>query len=589
MIRIRKQFSKSGFDEAFIKAHLKDVDPSDAKKVEKATNFAKKKLAEIVEDNASLQTLAYIDNPLVRSQMAFSIRNFARFYRAQEDFYRRMYRVVRYNPEAIAKASLTYEGITHSGWIQEDDQGEPYFIYPGVEAIYTAVRATMVAVGLPAEFKTPFPVNFGAQVKMLTPSLNPDTMLPQLSGPLSGVSMAVISNLVDVVKPGAADTITRYTLGKYAIDQPFVSSFLPAHINRIYAGMNPDERDSQYASAWRKAVTYLEAGGHGIPKRYNPDGTLIPPSAAELEDYRIRVKNTTIGILGTRFVFGFFAPASPSIQLKSETANWVTDNGRSNFKQVWNKLLDQYPGDYDTAMAKWVELYPDQIPFTVTESERKTVGYFRYAEEAGKFVDENSELLSKYRQGGAFLIPHTAGFSFDAYKTMKDMGLIQNKRVEDYLREVQTASDLQTYYNRKEEYEKALESASIDYNRTKLRKEFDIWKERFFAGRPLVAEELSQGSQKAIERTNALSDLDNMLNDKSVSQIRPEVQNSLRAMLDLYNEYKAKKDRYDNISGLTFLSKSLKERTILQMRELSLANENTMAAYDVLFGRLLGD
>jgi hypothetical protein len=80
-----------------------------------------------------------------------------------------------------------------------------------------------------------------------------------------------------------------------------------------------------------------------------------------------------------------------------------------------------------------------------------------------------------------------------------------------------------------------------------------------------------------------------MLNDKSVSQIRPEIQNSLRAMLDLYNEYKDKKDRYDNISGLSFLSKSLKERTILQMRELSLANENTMAAYDVLFGRLLGD
>ena len=589
MIRIRKQFSKTGFDEAFIKAHLKNVDPSDAKKVEKATNFAKKKLAEIVEDNASLQTLAYVDNPMVRSQMAFSIRNFARFYRAQEDFYRRMYRVVRYNPEAIAKASLTYEGITHSGWIQEDDQGEPYFIYPGMEAVYTAVRSTMVALGVPAEFKTPLPVNFGAQVKMLTPSLNPDTMLPQLSGPLAGISVSMISNLVDIFKPGAADTVTRYALGKYAVDQSTLSAFLPAHINRLYAAMNPDERDSQYASAWRKAVTYLEAGGHGIPKRYESDGTLIPPSDAELEEYRVRVKNTTLGILGTRFVFGFFAPASPSVQLKSETANWVTDNGRANFKQVWNKLLDQYPGDYDSAMAKWVELFPDQIPFTVTESERKTVGYFRYAEEAGKFVDENSELLSKYRQGGAFLIPHTAGFSFDAYKTMKDMGLIQNKRVEDYLREVQTASDLQTYYNRKEEYEKALESASIDYNRTKLRKEFDIWKEKFFAGRPLVAEELSQGSQKAIERTNALSDLANMLNDKSVSAIRPEVQNSLRAMLDLYNEYKDKKDRYDNISGLSFLSKSLKERTILQMRELSLANENTMAAYDVLFGRLLGD
>jgi hypothetical protein len=356
--------------------------------------------------------------------------------------------------------------------------------------------------------------------------------------------------------------------------------------------MDQNERDSQYASAWRKAVTYLEASGNGIPKRYEMvDGveTLIPPSAAELEEYRLKVKNTTLGILGTRFVFGFFAPASPSVQLKSETANWVTDNGRANFKQVWNKLLDQYPGDYDAAMAKWVELFPDQIPFTVTESERKTVGYFRYAEESGKFVTENSDLFSKYRQGAAFLIPHTSGFSFDAYKTMKDMGLLQNKRVEDYLREVQTSADLQTYYQRKEQYETALESAGIDYTRSKLRKEFDDWKTKFFAGRPLVAEELSQGSQKAIERMNALNDLTNMLKDDSISNIRPDVQNSLRAMVDLYNEYKDKKDRYDNISGLTFLSKSLKERTIIQMRELALANENTQAAYDVLFGRLLGD
>ena len=592
MIRLRKQFSKSGFDEAFIQAHLKNVDPTDAKKVEKATNFAKKKLAEVVEDNARLQTLAYIDNPMVRSQMAFSIRNFARFYRAQEDFYRRMYRVVRYNPEAIAKASLTYEGITHSGWIQKDDQGEPYFVYAGMEPVYAAVRSTLTLLGVPAEFKTPLPVNFGAQVKMLTPSLNPDTMLPQLSGPLAGISISMVSNLVDIFKPGAADTVTRYALGKYAVDQSTLSAFLPAHINRLYAAMDQNERDSQYASAWRKAVTYLEASGNGIPKRYetlNGVEVLVPPSAAELEAYRLKVKNTTLGILGTRFVFGFFAPASPSVQLKSETANWVTDNGRANFKQVWNKLLDQYPGDYDAAMTKWVELFPDQIPFTVTESERNTVGYFRYAEESGKFVTENPELFSKYRQGAAFLIPHTAGFSFDAYKTMKDMGLIQNKRVEDYLREVQTASDMQTYYNRKEEYETALESAGIDYTRTKLRKEFDDWKTKFFAGRPLVQEELSQGSQKAIERINSLNDLTNMLNDESISSVRSDVQDSLRAMVNLYNEYKLKKDRYDNISGLGFLSKSVKERTIVQMRELALANENTQAAYDVLFGRLLGD
>jgi hypothetical protein len=587
MVKIRKQMKKSGFYDAYINSFLKNVDPSDAKKVEAATKLAKSKLAEAIEERATSQILQYVDNPLVRSQIAFSSRNFARFYRATEDFYRRVYRAVRYNPEAIVKAGLTYEGITHSGWIQKDDQGEPYFVYPGIEPVYRAVQGALQALGVGAEFKTPLPVQFGAQLKMITPSLNPDSLAPTFAGPLSGVSVKVVSNLVGIFSPGAADTITQLTLGKYAVDQPMVSAFLPAHINRLYAAMNQDERDSQYASAWRKAVTYLEAGGHGIPKVYDENGNLIPPSAQELEEYRLRVKNTTVAILGTRFVFGFFAPASPQVQLKSDMAEWVRDNGRANFKQLWNKLLDQYPGDYDAAMAKWVELYPDQIPFTVPESERSTVAYFRYAEESGAFVDQNKDLFAQFPQGAAFLIPHKAGFSWDAYKTMSDMGLKRNKRVTDYLREVQTAADLQTYYAKKNAYEESLTQVGTDFERSQLRKDFSDWKTLFFAGRPLVAEELAQGSQKAIERLNAIDDLRRMLQAKP--NVMPATENALREMLDLYDTYKTERKSLDVISGGSFLSQNLKDETILKMRQLSEFNENTKSAYNVLFASLLGD
>jgi len=587
MVRIRKQMKSTGFYDAYIASFLKEVDPTDAKKVASATNLAKRKLAEVVQERATQQVLQYVDNPLVRSQLAFSSRNFARFYRATEDFYRRIYRAVRYNPEAIVKAGLTYEGITHSGWIQKDDQGEPYFVYPGIEPVYRAVQFAMQGLGIDAEFKTPLPIQFGAQLKMITPSLNPDSLAPTFAGPLAGVSVKVLTNLVDIWNPGAADTITRLALGKYAVDQPMVSAFLPAHVNRLYAALNKDERDSQYASAWRKAVTYLEAGGHGIPKNYDESGNLIPPSAQELEEYRIRVKNTTIAILGTRFVYGFVAPASPQVQLKSDMAQWVSDNGRANFKQLWNKLLDQYPGDYDAAMAKWVELYPDQIPFTIPESERTTVAYFRYAEEAGTFVDQNGELFKRFPQGAAFLIPHKAGFSWDAYKTMTDMGLRRNKRVTEYLREVQTAADLQTYYARRDDYEKSLESVVTDFERSQIRKEFTEWKTLFFAGRPLVQEELSQGSQKAIERINAINDLRSLL--ESRPNVAPKTEEALRQMLNIYDTYKQERKSLEMLSGSSFLSNQLKDDTIVKMRKLAEYNENTMSAYNVLFSSLLGD
>jgi hypothetical protein len=589
IISIRKQMKKSGFEEAYINSVVSKVDQTSPKKIAAATERAKRQFAEIVEERAVSQVLQYVDNPLVRTQLAFGARNFSRFYRATEDFYRRMSRVVKYNPMAIRKAALTYDGIAHNGWIQEDDQGEKYFVYPGIEPIYAAVRGAMIAVGIPADFKTPFPVQFGAQVKMLTPSLNQDTLIPTFSGPLAGVSMKVISNLVDVAgAPGAADTITQYTMGKYAVDRSFVSAFLPAHINRLYETMSTDERDSQYASAWRKAVTYLEAGGHGLKYTEDEFGNVIPPSIQEQEEYRQRIKNTVLGILGTRFVYGFFAPASPSVQLKADMADWIKDNGKANFKQAWNGLLDQYPGDYDAAMAKWVQLFPNQIPFTVPESEKKTVAIIRYAEESGAFVEENADLFKKYPQGAAFLIPHKSGFSFDAYKTMKDMGLKYNKRVDDFLKEVQTVADLQTYYSKKNEYEASLTTKVTDFERSMARDEFQSWAKVFKAGRPLVQEELAEGGKKAVARIAAIDDLRNMINDPKVT-VRGPTQKSLKEMLDVYDSYKMQKQALENVSGTTNLVAFMKDSAIVKIRELSKKNENTMSAYNTLFASLLGD
>ena len=589
LLIIRRQMRKSGFEDAWINSYTKGITPNTQAFTE-AIELAKKDLAKVAEERAIGQTLPYLDNPLMRSQIAFSSRNFARFYRATEDFYRRITRAVRYNPESIALAALTYEGVSHSGFVQEDDQGEPYFIYPAIAPVYNAYQKMLNVVGLGDEFRVPFPVQFGAQIKMVTPSLNPDSIVPTFAGPVAGISIKALEGLVNIWSPSAADTITRYTLGKYAVDQSVLSSFLPAHVNRFYGAIDKDERNSQYASAHRKAVTYLESAGHSPKAKEDPiTGELIPPSNAELEEYRLKIKNTTLSILGIRFVFGFFAPASPQVQLKSDMSEWMRDSGRANFKQVWNDLRDEYGGDYEGAMKRWVELYPDQIPFTVSESERKTVARFAYAEESGNFVDQNEELFKKYKQGATFLIPNKSGFSWDAYKTMTDMGLRKNLRVDEHLLKVQTAADVQTYYERKNEYESSLERYRTDYERSRLRKEFNQWKDIFFAGHPLVADYLSEGSQIAIDRQNALKDLQLMLNDKSVRKSRPKTFDALKVMMDTYLDYKLQKDRFESTGVPRDLQKSLKERTIVKMRQLSLYNENTLQAYDSLFGGLLDD
>jgi hypothetical protein len=367
---------------------------------------------------------------------------------------------------------------------------------------------------------------------------------------------------------------------------------MPAHVNRAFALMDQDDKDSQYASAYRKAVTYLEASGNGLPKKYeivNGVEKLIAPSIAEREAYRERLKNATLSVLALRFAFGFFAPASVQTELKSEMADWIKDSGKSNWKEVWYKLYEKNNFDKDVAMAKWVELYPNQVPYTVSESDRKTVAIFQSAEDSGKFVEDNQELFNTYKEGAAFLIPNEGAFSYDAYRTMKTMGLRENKRVEDHLVQVQSAADAEIYYQRKNKLDSTITNIADPQIRKILRQQYNAWKDTYMAGRPMLEEYLGKGRERAVERVRALDDLSAMLDDPKFANIRPETQNVLREMVDAYKGYVKQKEIFELTGGDREVIDIVKSGTLSKIKNLSNFNENTLTAYMSIFSRLLGE
>jgi hypothetical protein len=582
-IRIRKEMRSTGFEQKFIDEWTKGSQKGTLN-YQAGVRAAKIELAKAAEERAITQVLSYVDNPLIRSQGSFAVRNWARFYRAQEDFYRRLSRLAKYNPEAFARAAATFDGIDHNGFIQKDENGDAYFVYPMMAPGYKIIQATLAGMGIPQDFKVPLPVQFGGSIKMLTPSLNPDSILPTFSGPLAAFSITTLGNIANFLPfqgiQQNADTITGMALGKYAVGQDFISRLMPAHVNRGLKLMDQDDRDSQYASAYRKAVTYLEASGNGLPEN---------PSIAEREAYRERLKNATLSVLALRFTFGFFAPASPAIELKSEMAEWVKDSGKSNWKEVWYKLYEKNNFNKDAAMAKWVELYPNQVPYTVSESDRKTIGMFESAESSGKFVEDNEELFDTYKEGGVFLIPTEGAFSYDAYRTMKTMGLRENKRVEDHLLQIQSAADAEIYYERKNKFDATISNVADPQIRKILRQQYNSWKDTFMAGRPMLEEYLGKGREKAVERTRAFDDLSKMLDDPKFANIRPDTQNVLREMVNAYKGYVKQKEIFELTGGDREVIDLVKSGTLSKIKDLSQFNENTLSAYMYIFSRLLGE
>ena len=577
---ILKDMDQSGFAKSYIEkatAGLKD------EAFEAAEKTAKKQLAGIADDLAANKVLAYVDNPEVRSQLSVSVRNFARFYRATEDFYRRVVRSVRYNPESLARASLTYEGIAHSGWVQTDENGDQYFFYPGLSPVYRVMAKLGPVFGLEDTFKTGLPIEFGAKLKMITPSLNPDSLFPTFAGPLAALPIKMVGNIVPQVKE-----LEQYLTGSYGVDQPLINAVLPSHVNRLLATLQKDERQSQYASAMRKAATYLEASGQGLKIKIDPDtGEEIPPSAGEIAEFQDKLQASSVTVLALRFMFGFFAPASPSVNLKSDMADWVRDNGQVSYKSVFNKMIEAYNGDVDKAVGEWIKYYPDQMPYTVSESEPTVVANVRAVESATDWVTENAELLKKYPEAAAFLIPQAGKFDFNAYKLLFKSGLKTSKTVTDFVRQISVAKDREEYYQKKDEFDEMLASAPSTESKRIIRNEWETWSSQFKGVRPLLQEELGKGAAKAVDRTRALQDMNLMLSDPSV-KTEPKTRKVLQEMLDEYNSYLSARDYAETPnSGLgSNYAESLRLSTMDTLKTIAAQNSSALAAYNSLFAPL---
>ncbi len=575
-----KSMDESGFAASYIEKATKGLTGDALLAGEK---LAKTQLADIADDLAKNKVLAYVDNPEVRSQLSVNIRNFARFYRATEDFYRRVVRSVRYNPESIARASLTYEGITHSGWVQTDENGDQYFFYPGLSPVYRVMEKLGPVFGLNDAFKTGMPVEFGAKLKMITPSLNPDSLFPTFAGPLAALPIKMVGNIVPQVKD-----LEQYLTGSYGVDQPLINAVLPAHVNRALAVMQRDERSSQYASAMRKAATYLEASGQGLKIKIDPDtGEEIPPTSGEIAEFQDKLQASSITILAMRFMFGFVAPASPSVNLKSDMADWVRDNGQVSYKSVFNKMIETYNGDIDKAVGEWIKYYPDQMPYTVSESEATVVANVRAVESATAWVEENGELLKRYPEAAAFLIPQAGKFDFNAYKLLFKSGLKTSKTVTDFVRQISVAKDREEYYQKKDEFDAMLASAPTTQSKRLVRDEWENWSSEFKGVRPLLQEELGKGAAKAVDRMRALEDMRLMLADTSI-KTEPKTRKVLQEMLDEYNNYLSARDYADSpMSGFgPDYAAGLKVSAIETLKSIADENPSALAAYNSLFAPL---
>lgn len=400
--------------------------------------------AKTASDRAYSLTMAYVDNPAIRSQLAWQVRNVARFYRALEDFYRRMVRVAQYEPDVFWKAALAWNVMDDSGFIWEDEFGDKYFMFPGTQAAFTVVNDLLSRFGI--QNKVPgLPMAWGAKVTMLSPSADPNALVPTLGSPYSGSTLKGLLRLlpsVGAMSMEDSQAIEGALFGEYSPQQTFTSSLLNdvagPNISRVLDALGAtrggfdsrqNESDTMFASVSKQAIHALAASGLFDPsKDYTNE---------ELLELRYMADATAMNLIYLKALLTPTLPATPqpmSLTVSDEARALGIDSGNALFLEYLNKM-----GSYEDAFIAFTRDNPGKAIFTVSKYENNA--YYRQVVEAEEFIRANRDEFEARPVGLSHFAPMEGTFSgMNGFYFMRANGIKVPVTVEEFFNKTMTAA-----------------------------------------------------------------------------------------------------------------------------------------------------
>jgi hypothetical protein len=463
-----------------------------------AKALAEKRVTEIAWRQSTEEILEYVDNPNIRSNMAIAIRSVGRFYRATEDFYRRLYRVFGKTPlRSLYRLRLLNTGLDANGDIYEDDKGDKYIIFPTDTIINSAVEPVVRAFTGNEDFNIPTFNELSLKLRLINPSFAPDAGYPALSGPAGAYSTLVLKSLVGQVVPflerlglseekadaleakmkKAQDVIAKIGLGNFADTTNFANAAIPmfaSTLGQALATLTIDEqaiRDNelnrQQTSAVMQAMRYFQAFGLGIDE-----------SATEEEKYKYQknLKIATSNIIIARTILGYISPGMPTFKESKDLPEFLKKVGITGFKaefwDIYDGILRNQGEDignvYDLAVATYVGKNPGKLIYTVPTTEKEWKVVIAMTDEVKNWVNRNGTFVDTYKEMSYVYAPKTGEFNGDVYNFLEAEGLINLPTFEDYLVKLQVAVDKERYFEVQKQLEERLATTGITQERKEL-------------------------------------------------------------------------------------------------------------------------
>lgn len=326
--------------------------------------LAERLYAKEAMDQAYSMSLAYLDNPSNRSNLAWKARNVSRYYRATEDFWRRMKRTAANRPEAFWRIALTYHLLTDTGFVYQDDEGTAYFGYPGNEQLNQAIASASVLFGIaaPTRYMDTNPFFTAGKLSGMTPSTDPMQQLPSAFG-VGAVAMTGIFSAFPALYKMKG--LQKLTLGQYAsvTGNPLsdmLGAAIPPLVERIQGITDPEQFDASVGQAAMDTLAIMSA--EGLLDTVTIAGKQVPSesiqSADQFKQSEEYIAAQRIGVANfiTRLFFQTAGPAAPQ-QYSNTVSKIARDLGVMGMKPLFRTLLDansEAPDPFAAAYSEFI-------------------------------------------------------------------------------------------------------------------------------------------------------------------------------------------------------------------------------------------
>ena len=601
---IEKQYHKDYAAELTAKnATLKKSLQKSVSEIEEAAkSFTEKRFTEILTREAADHVLKYADNPAIRSNFAFNSRTLGRYYRATEDFQRRIFRMKEVPLRVLYRMRLAHLGLDASGSVYEDMNGEKYVLMPTDNIIFKATDATIRVLTGNSGYSQPMFNDFTFKLRMVNPSFSQDSGLPTLSGPIAGLGVVTIQSILGNVnkiplfgglldQPGkkAAQAVDSFALGSIGDNINVTKAIVPASLQKLWAIIDPTEKSRQEVTAAQQAMAYNAA-----------HGTFLKADASE-EDKAKYLKNIRISahnILALRNFLGLISPVAPSMQEGVDLPGYLRKVGITGLRPEFFDILQGIAknnakyGDvqdpYELALATFIGKNPNKLVYTVARTDKQTRVVVQNTTELQNWAIENKSLINTYGEAAYIFAPHVGKFNASSYAWLEAAGLVKSVSLENYYTSLLVVQDKQSYYNVARLEKEALSNTSDPELRSQIIKDSTATRDNLKVSNPLLAKALIGDGNQIGSESKLLTSVEQIVSDPNTS-IDPGTRQRMNLAIKIIRDFMlfASDPSMKNVVNFADLKRNRKAQVEANLRDLMMGDLYVTEANRAIFSSIL--